>query len=122
MTARQNTQKARRKKTRTLGGVSVTSSISSDLVNYLQGEGMTLKRIGEMAGVGESFVCRVRRGDRRFSLEHMVRFEKELGECVPVLLLEAVWRERVSPAQRKLFDEAVRLLRESTAIRGELVK
>ncbi len=102
-------------------GVSTTSSISSDLVRYLRDGGMTLKQIGELILTSESFISRVGRGERSFTLEHMARFEKELGESVPVLLLESRWRKLVPPAKRKLFEEAVRLLKESAAIRAELV-
>ncbi len=81
-----------------------------------------MKQIGELILTSESFISRVGRGERSFTLEHMARFEKELGESVPVLLLESRWRKLVPPAKRKLFEEAVRLLKESAAIRAELVE
>jgi hypothetical protein len=97
-----------------------TSSISTDLVTYLRGEGMNLKQIGTLISAGESFVSRVSRGERSFTLEHMARFEKALGKPIPVLLLESQWRSRVPKTKRALFEKALRLLSESAAIRTKL--
>lgn len=101
--------------------MSAASSISADLVVHLRKkEGMTLKRIGGLIQTSESFISRVSRGERSFTLDHMARFEEKLGQSIPVLLLESGWRKSVSRAKKGIFDEALRLLKQSAAIRADL--
>ncbi len=87
------------------------TSFSADLVAYLRDERhMTLRQIGGMIGVSESFISRVASGQRNFTLRHLDAFERQLGGSVSVLLLEA-HRSHIPPGQKKFFEETLELLR-----------
>lgn len=96
-------------------------SISADLVDYLRRQrGMNLKQIGELVDLSESFVSRVARRQRSFTVEHLEKFERALGQPLPVLLLEALWENRIPNAQREMFAQGLELLRNSTALLAAL--
>jgi transcriptional regulator with XRE-family HTH domain len=80
-------------------------------VSYLRGQGKTLRQIGEMVGLSESFISRVARGERSFTLDHLSAFEQQLGEPLPVLLLQTMSRRDLTARQQATFDEALQLLR-----------
>ncbi len=95
-------------------------SLSSGLVHHLQRKGMTLKTVGEMIGVSESFISRVANGHRSFTLEHLAEFERKLGEPLPILLLEVTCRNSVPADKKEMFEEAMQLLRSSARLREGL--
>lgn len=96
-------------------------SLSADLVRYLRVQrALTLRQIGELVDLSESFISRVAAGERSFTIEHLNRFEQVLGAPLPVLLLEAVWQQQVTPDKRAMFDEGLRLIREAAALAGGL--
>lgn len=87
-------------------------SLSRDLVTYLREQrGMSLRAIGELVGLSESFISRVARGERHLTDEHLARFETALGEPLAVLLLDAVDRSQIPEANRAMFEEGLRLVR-----------
>lgn len=97
------------------------ASLSADLVAYLrETRQMSLREIGEVVGLSESFVSRVANGQRRFTLEHLDRFEQALGQPLPLLLLEARWADKVTDETRELFQEGMRLLRAASDLAAEL--
>ena len=94
-----------------------TVSLSADLVAYLRdSRGMSLRQIGELVDLSESYVSRVANGQRRFTLEHLDRFEKALGQPLPLLLLEACWKPKAPSGEQAMFDEALALLRRSASL------
>jgi transcriptional regulator with XRE-family HTH domain len=99
------------------------ASLSSDLVWYLRHQqGKTLRQIGEMIAVSESYVSRVANGERNFTIEHLVMFERMLGQPLPILLLEAVWKGRVPAESRGVFEKGVELLREGASLEQALAR
>ncbi len=99
-----------------------TSSISASLVGHLRGQGKTLREIGEMIGLSESFISRVAKGERSFTLDHLSAFEQQLGEPLPALLLQAMPRGNLTARQQAAFDEALQLLREIGEFRRSLAR
>ncbi|MCA9242305.1 MAG: helix-turn-helix transcriptional regulator [Phycisphaerales bacterium] len=98
-----------------------TVSLSADLVAYLRdSRGMSLRQIGELVDLSESYVSRVANGQRRFTLEHLDRFEKALGQPLPLLLLEACWKPKAPSGEQAMFDEALALLRRSASLSAKL--
>ncbi len=96
-------------------------SLSADLVAHLRDtQGMSLRQIGELVDLSESYVSRVANGQRRFTLEHLDRFEKALGQPLPLLLLEACWKPKAPTEQQAMFDEALALLRRSARLSTKL--
>jgi transcriptional regulator with XRE-family HTH domain len=97
-----------------------SSSLSASLVGYLREQGMTLRDIGAMVGLSESFISRVANGERIFTIQHLEVFESKLGQPLPALLLEAMWGRDLDARQRPAFDKALRLLQELGEFRRSL--
>lgn len=95
----------------------VTSRLSAELVEYFRRQGKTLREIGEMMDLGESFVSRVAKGKRRFTIDHLATLEKKLGKPLPLLLLETTPIESVPEDLRNLYAELAQLLRRSGEMR-----
>ena len=89
----------------------VSSRISRDVVNLLCERGMKLTQIAELLGVTKSYISRVKAGTRNFTLEHLSRLEAALGESLPLLLINAIPRDSMSPELRRLHDVTQRLLK-----------
>ena len=89
-----------------------------DLVDYLRQEGRTLKGIGGLIGVSESFVSRVARGKRSFTIDHLAQFERALARPILELLLESFAVKDIAPEQRAAIDEALQILRKTAALRA----
>jgi len=64
-----------------------THSISSDIVDYFRQDGMSLKQIGNLAELSESFISRVWRGKREFTIKHLLKFAKALNQPLVLLLI-----------------------------------
>jgi transcriptional regulator with XRE-family HTH domain len=97
-----------------------TSSISASLVSYLRDQGQTLREIGEMIGLSESFISRVAKGERSFTLDHLSAFEQALGEPLPALLLQSTRPDDLPAKQQAAFDDALQLLRDLGDFRKSL--
>lgn len=91
--------------------VTIGPSLSADLVRYLRNEkGKTLKQIGSSAALSESFLSRVSKGERNFRLDHLVKIAKSVRTSVPLLLLDATYRNSLSKDKRKLYVSLRQLL------------
>lgn len=100
----------------------VEAPISADMVAFLRQQGFTLKKIGNLAGVCESYVSRVARGQRSFTVNHLYKIEQRLGKPLAVLLLESKPRESIPQDLRKFYDQARRLLHRTAQLRWDLAK
>jgi plasmid maintenance system antidote protein VapI len=96
-------------------------SHSMDVVEYFRGQGSSLQEIGEWLDLSESFVSRVARGERSFTLAHLARLERIVGTSLPLLLLEAR-RKDVPEQHREMYEEAIRLLKVSAKFRRRVNK
>lgn len=94
------------------------ASLSSDCVSYLRSHGRKLRDIADLLDVSESYISRVARGEREFTLRHLNRLELALGKPVPLMLLEAM-RKDIDPDFLPAYEEALRLVRESTKLRTD---
>jgi len=79
------------------------SAISTHVVQYLHGQGMTLKEIGSLMDVKESFISRVRKGERSLTLEHLTKLEQALGKPLPAILVHATPLDSVSKEMRPVY-------------------
>jgi transcriptional regulator with XRE-family HTH domain len=89
---------------------SVYPTLSSDIVRYLQEQGLTLRKVGDLLGLSESFISRVRKKQRSFTLDHLVRLEQATGRALPVILLEATQPSSVPDELRPIYDAFRNLL------------
>ena len=64
---------------------------------------MTLKNIGILIGLKESFISRVRNRQRSFTLEHLSKLEKALGKPLPIILIKAMPVESAPEELRTLY-------------------
>lgn len=83
---------------------SIYPTLSSDIVKYLQQQGLTLRKVGDLLGLSESFISRVRKKQRSFTLDHLVRLEQATGRALPVILLEATQPSSVPDELRPIYD------------------
>jgi transcriptional regulator with XRE-family HTH domain len=73
-------------------------------VKYLQEQGLTLRKVGDLLGLSESFISRVRKKQRSFTLDHLVKLEQATGRALPVILLEATQPGSVPDELRPIYD------------------
>ena len=90
-----------------------TEYVSMDIVEFLRKRGMTLRQIGELVGHGESYISRVARGERSFTIEHLMKLEKKLGTPLPVLLLTSIDKKQVDRQLQPLYQHLRKLLGKS---------
>ncbi len=83
---------------------SVYPTISHNIVKYLQGEGLTLRKIGILMGLSESFVSRVSNGQRSFTLDHLSKLEKALEKPLPAILIESTPLKSVHKDLRPIYS------------------
>jgi transcriptional regulator with XRE-family HTH domain len=83
---------------------SIYPTLSSDIVKYLQEQGLTLRKVGELLGLSESFISRVRKKQRSFTLDHLVKLEQATGRALPVILLEATQLSSVPDELRPIYN------------------
>ncbi len=82
---------------------SIYPTLSSDIVKYLQEQGLTLRKVGELLGLSESFISRVRKKERSFTLDHLVKLEQATGRALPVILFEATAPGSVPDELRPIY-------------------
>jgi len=100
--------------------VNVARTFSSEVVEYLR-KSRTLKEIGALIGLGESFISLVGRGERNFTVEHLIALEKSLNKPLPTLILEAL-QESVSEDMKSQYGDLLKIIRESGESRTSLAK
>ena len=85
-------------------------TLSSSIVIYLQEkENMTLKEIGGLMKLSESFISYVKKGERSFTIARLQLLEKALKRPLPWLFLDAVDKNSIPAdlkAQYKLLRRA----------------
>ncbi len=82
---------------------SAYSAISTRIVKHLHAQGMTLKEIGALMGLKESFISRVGKGQRSLTLEHLTRLEDALGKSLPAILVHATPLDSVPKKLRPMY-------------------
>jgi len=64
---------------------------------------MTLREIGELMGLKESFISRVRKGERSFTLQRLQKLETSLGKPLTMILIEATPVESAPKELKPLY-------------------
>jgi len=64
---------------------------------------MTLREIGALMGLKESFICRVRKGERSFTLQRLQKLEAALDKPLTVILIEATPVESAPTKLKPLY-------------------
>jgi transcriptional regulator with XRE-family HTH domain len=95
-------------------------TLSMALVEYFREQGRTLRDIGELVGLSESFISRVANGHRSFTIDHLEEFERRLGQPLAALLLDARWRSSIPAERREQFEEVLTMLRDLAGLRAGL--
>ena len=91
----------------------VSNQTSREVVDLLVARGISASRIAGLLRVSRSYISRVKAGTRSLTLDHLATLEAELRIPVPLLLMEAIPRARVSPKLRPLYDATVKLLHDT---------
>ena len=86
------------------------ASVSADIVEYLQQQGWSLKTIGSMVGVSESFVSRVKQKTRSFTISRLCKLEQKINLPLPLLLLQAIRQESVPKELRSHYQKLQQVL------------
>jgi hypothetical protein len=95
-------------------------SFSSDVVRYLR-RSKTLKEIGKLIGRGESFISLVGKGERSFTIEHLIALEKSLEKPLPLLILEAT-QESVPEDMKPQYKALKKIIKKSGNMRALIEK
>src|SRR5438093_500578 len=88
----------------------VSSAPSADLVGLLVKRGMTLTQIARATRTTKSLISRVKARSRGLTIDHMIALEREVGEPLPLLLLQATPIESVSKKHRPLYRMTEKML------------
>ena len=88
----------------------VASQLSRSVIGLLTKRGMTLTEIADGLGVTKSFLSRVKSGTRGLTIDHLVALERQLGEPLPLLIVQATPIESVPKDLRPLYRSTVRVL------------
>ena len=99
----------------------ISRILSSEIVKYLR-TGRKLKEISELAGLSESFISHIGKGERAFKLEHLLKLEKALGEPLPLLLLKATDADSLTEEMRELYQPLHEFLEGSSRLRTKHLK
>ncbi len=79
-------------------------AVSRDVVKYLQRRGMTLRQIGEVMGLSESFISHVLHGRRSLTLRHLARLEKAERRPLALILMESADPESAPPELKAVYE------------------
>jgi transcriptional regulator with XRE-family HTH domain len=94
----------------------IEANLSADLVQYLQGQGMTLRQIADAIGLSESFISRVANKQRSLTIEHLLRLQEAIDKPLPLLLLEATSQDSVPGPLVPLYEKAREVLAAGMAL------
>jgi transcriptional regulator with XRE-family HTH domain len=94
----------------------IETTLSADLVKYLQAQGMTLRRIADAIGLSESFLSRVANKQRSLTIEHLLRLQEAIDKPLPLLLLEVTSRDSVPGPLVPLYEKAREVLAAGMAL------
>lgn len=83
----------------------IKSTISADIVRFLREEkNMTLKQIGDLMKLSESFISRIASGQRGFRIEHLVLLEESLNFPFPLLILISRDKKSIPSKLRRAYE------------------
>jgi transcriptional regulator with XRE-family HTH domain len=99
---------------------SVYPTLSSAIVRYLRAQGHTLREIGQMLGLSESFISRVSKRQRSFTLDHLVKLEAAVGKALPMIILEATELDSVPAQLRPVYEAFHHLFASSAGVNAEV--
>ena len=84
----------------------VQASLSADIILYLRHLGMTLREVGDLIGLSESFMSRVANKKRSLTVEHLEGIAQAVDMPLPLLLSRAMSKQSVPkhlvPMHRKV--------------------
>lgn len=100
----------------------ISPGLSCDIVRYLRQNNRTLAQIGELTGSTKSFISRVAKGERNFTVQHLLRLEKALRQPLPLLLIDAINEDSLSKEMRKLYRSLRKSLELSGRLRAKVIK
>jgi transcriptional regulator with XRE-family HTH domain len=88
----------------------ISHTLSSDIVHYLQDEGKTLKEIGILMGLSESYISYVKSGSHKFTETRLKKLEKSLGKPLPLILLQAVNKQKIPKELKPQYEALKKIL------------
>lgn len=104
-----------------LGNKHITPSLSSSIIRNLQKqENMTLKQIGQLMNLSESFMSYVRNGTRSLTMARLRMLEKSLKRPLPLLFLEAVDKNSIPKSLQPQYKLLQQALNKSRQLRKKL--
>lgn len=91
----------------------IDATVSAAIVEQLQKKGMTLKRIGDLMGLSESTVCRIKNRERSLTIFRLRKLESKLRVPIPVLLLDSIDISSVPKDLKPHYKELRKILSQS---------
>jgi len=96
---------------------SINTSISKQIVLHLNKEkGMTLKKIGALMDVKESYISCVKNGTRDLTVASLMKLENSLGIALPCIFAEAIDLKSVSKKLRPQYNALRKVASKSEAL------
>jgi transcriptional regulator with XRE-family HTH domain len=91
-------------------------SLSSDVLTWLLGRGLSQADIARLLGVSQGYVSLVKSRERAFTLDHLSAVADALNLPLGAMLVQATPRpRRATPETAELFDVTERLLQKADA-------
>lgn len=100
----------------------VSSSLSSRIVNYLREEGQSQVEIARLLGVSEPFISLVKSKDRSLTLDHVERLAESLNVPMGALLLAITPPPKNKKADRSLFNLSAEVLKKADVARRAVLR
>ena len=97
-------------------------SLSSDIITYLCMQGYSQKQIGDALGLSKTFISRVARQERSFTIEHLLKLEKKMGKPLPLLFLQAVSKEKLPAKIRPFYEKTLKLIEKAEEVNREFAE
>ncbi|HEX8524660.1 MAG TPA: helix-turn-helix transcriptional regulator [Tepidisphaeraceae bacterium] len=100
----------------------LSSSLSSQIVEYLRGRGHAQAELARMLGVSEGFISLVKSRDRSLTIDHLERLAEALSVPLGALLVAATAPMGQSRETKELSDLSTRIIEKADAARRAILR
>jgi transcriptional regulator with XRE-family HTH domain len=100
----------------------VSSTLSSRIIEYLRDRGQTQAQIARMLGVSEGFVSLVKSKDRSLTIDHLELLSTALSVPMGALLLAVTEPKPGAKVDRKLFELSEKVIKSADFARQTIMR
>ena len=98
----------------------LSSSLSSEVLQWLLDRGHSQVEVARMLGVSESFISLVKTRERAFTIDHMLALADAMNVPLGALLLQITERDSKNPQTKAFKESTEKIIRKSDELRGLL--